>query len=38
MVGWHHNSTDMNVNKLWERLKDWEAWWAAVHGDTEGQT
>ena len=32
------DSTDMNVNKLPERLKDWEAWWAAVHAVAEGQT
>ena len=26
------NSTDMNVSKLWEIVKDGEAWHAAVHG------
>ena len=25
------NSTDMNVSKLWETVKDREAWRAAVH-------
>ena len=26
------DSTDMNVSKLWEFMKDRDAWGAAVHG------
>ena len=32
------NSVDMNLSKLWEIVKDREAWRAAVHGVTKGQT
>ena len=32
MVGWHHDSVQMNLSKLWELLMDREAWHAPVHG------
>ena len=32
------DSTDMNLSKLWEIVKDWEAWHAAVHGVTKSRT
>ena len=31
------NSTDMNFGKLWEMMRDREAWLAAVHGITKRQ-
>ena len=32
------NSTDMNLSKLWEMVKDRGAWHAAIHGVTKSQT
>ena len=32
------NSVDMNLGKLWETVRDREAWWAADHGVTKRQT
>ena len=32
------DSVDMNLSKLWEIVKDREAWYAAVHEVTKSQT
>ena len=32
------DSVDMNLSKLWEMVKDREAWCAGVHGVVESQT
>ena len=32
------NSMDMNLNKLWETVKDRKTWYAIVHGVAKGQT
>ena len=32
------NSMDMNLDKVWEMVKDREVWHAVIHGVTESQT
>ena len=32
------DSVDMNLGKLWEMVRDREAWQAAIHGVTKRQT
>ena len=38
MVGRHHDSMDLRLSKLWEMVKDKEAWCAAVHEITKSRT
>ena len=37
-LGGTTDSADMNLSKLWEMVKDREAWHAAVQGVTKSQT
>ena len=32
MAGWHTDSIDMILSKLWEIVKDREAWWLQFIG------
>ena len=38
MVGWHHQLNGLSLSKLWEIVKDREAWHDTVHVVTESQT
>ena len=38
MVRWHHPLDGHEFEKLWELVKDWEAWHAEVHGVTKSRT
>ena len=38
MVRWHHPLDGREFEKLWELVKDREAWHAAVHGVTKSRT
>ena len=38
MVGWHHRLNGREFEQTWEIVKDREAWRAAVHGVSKGQT
>ena len=38
MAGWQHQLDGHESEQIWEMVKDREAWRAAVHGVTKGQT
>ena len=38
MVGWHPDSMDMSLSKLWGLVTDRQVWHAAVHGMAKSQT
>ena len=38
MPGWHHRCNGHELGKLWEMVRDREAWRATVHGITKSRT
>ena len=38
MVGWHHYTMDMSLNKYWELVLNREAWCVVLHGVTKSRT
>ena len=38
MVGWHHDSMEISLSRLWDLAMDREAWCTAVHGVTKSRT
>ena len=38
IIGWHHWLNGTSLSKLWEIVKDREAWYASVHGVTKSWT
>ena len=37
MVGWHHLLNGYEFERIWEIVKEGEAWHAAVHGTTKSR-